>query len=163
MIDLFPGKVQAWLATTGLTILIGSGLGAAAVLAWEHQTPFGLGHKVEALTTERAKLTASRDAFAASYRSAVAENVRWDGAYKRLEQARQDDATAFAATLAARADEQARQCRAAYQSGVTAGRALGPRGTGNENAPIPGPGADAGGLLDDLADSWRSGAYRPGD
>ena len=163
MIQLFPAKLQVWMATTGATVAVGVALGAVAVLAWEHRTPFGLGRKVERVEAQRETAVADLRVCSTARTALVAESWRWDGAYKRLETARRDDAKAAAAAAAARADEQARQCRAAYQSGVTAGRALGPRGSNDQANPSPvagGPGAD--GLRDDdLAASWRSGAVGP--
>lgn len=164
MIQLFPAKLQTFLATTGLTLAIGAASGAAAVLAWEHQTPWGLARKLDAAQTVRDTAVAERDEARRGKAACVAETWRWSGAYDRLSAARQADADAAAAALAARAEDQARQCRAAYQSGVTAGRALGPRGTDATSPDDPGRpgGVDAGGVSDDLAGAWRSGAYRPG-
>ncbi len=163
MIDLFPAKFQVWLATTGVTVAVGAAIGAAGVLAWENQTPFGLARKVESARSDRDTAKAELRQCNADKAALVAESWRWDAAYKRVEKARQDDAAAATAALTDRQNEQARQCRVAYQSGVTAGRALGPRGS-NEPNPDPSPdpgGPGAGGLRDDLADAWRSGAFRP--
>lgn len=162
MIQLFPAKFQVWLATTGLTLALGAGVGAAGVLAWEHQTPFGLARKVESARSERDTARADLRQANADKAALVAETWRWDAAYKRIEKARQDDAAAATRALSARADEQVRQCRAAYQSGVVAGRALGSRSDETNPPPLDPGGPGAGGLRDDLADAWRSGAFRPG-
>lgn len=165
MLQTFPGKLQLWFMSTGIKAAIGGAVVAAALLAWEHQSPWGLGRKLETaredLTIARADLRQAN----ADKKAVVAETWKWDAAYKRLAAARSADAAASAAALAARADEQARQCRAAYQSGVTAGRALGQRGSDDTIPnPSPDPGGEPrpGGLRDDFADAWRSGAFRPG-
>jgi hypothetical protein len=146
------------MATTGATVAFGLALGAVAVLTWEHASPLGLARKVARLDERREALAGDLRACSTARTALFAESWGWEAAYKRLEAARQDDAKAAAAAAAARADEQARQCRAAYQSGVTAGRALGPRGSNDPN-PSPAPGvAGPDGLRDDLAASWRSGA-----
>lgn len=160
MIQIFPAKLQVWLATTGATVAFGLALGAVGVLTWEHVSPLGLARKVARLDERREALAGDLRACSDARAALVAESWRWDAAYKRLTLARQDDAKAAAAAAAARSDEQARQCRAAYQSGVTAGRALGPRGSHDQDpnsSPRPGV-AGPDGLLDDFAASWRSGA-----
>ncbi len=36
-------RIQAWLATSALTLALGAALGAGGVLTWEHHAPFGWG------------------------------------------------------------------------------------------------------------------------
>lgn len=156
-------RIQAWLATSGLILAAGVAVGIGGAMAWEHQTPFGLARKLDRAearaTTAVADLTTCRQDQAAT----VKETWRWKAAYDRLAEARQADAEEAAAAISARADEQARQCRAAYQSGVVAGRVLGERDHENDpTSPVPGGGPGAGGMRDDFAEAWRSGAVGSG-
>jgi len=163
VIQLFPAKVQVWLATTGLTLAIGAGVGAAGVLAWEHQTPFGLGSKLEKSEARRFEIAGELRQCGDDKRAVIAETWRWSSAYDRIKKSRDDLAAQQARAVEVRAETTATRCRAAFDSGYAAGRALNTGDPTDEpNDPNrPGGVADPGGVRDDFAAAWRSGAVRP--
>ncbi len=159
-LQTFPGRVQVWLATTGLTLALGAAVGAAGVLTWEHRAPWGLARKEQAARDDLTTMTISRDAWAAAHKDAAGEVVRWRTAYERLDSSRRDDAAAMASAIDARATAAAARCVAAFDSGFAAGRAL--RGTSDDPHPDPVPaGAGAGVVRDDFRDAFRAGGGNP--
>lgn len=159
-LQTFPGRVQVWLATTGLTLALGAAAGGAAVLTWEHFSPWGLERKLTRAQDDLTTMTISRDAFAAAHKDAADETIRWRTAYERLEEARRQDMATAASAIDARAAAAAARCVAAFDSGYAAGRAL----RGNPDAPNPDPvvpGAGAGVVRDDFRDAFRSAGPDP--
>lgn len=159
-LQTFPGRLQTWIATTGLTLAIGAAAGGAAVLTWEHFSPWGLDRKLTRAENALTTMTISRDAFASSHKDAVDETIRWRTAYERLEEARRQDMAAAASAIDARAAAAAARCVAAFDSGYAAGRAL--RGTSDDPNPDPVPGGPGAGVVrDDFRDAFRAGGADP--
>lgn len=154
-------KLFGWVQTSALALGIGAALGAGALRLWDYHAPFGwgLGQRYEAARTLADERGVQLNAAVEGWHRSANE---WSAAYERLAKARQDDADAAAKALADRAAAMTRQCQAAFDSGVKAGKAIGakdacsPAGGGN------GRPADSGGVSDgdDLADWWTGTASR---
>lgn len=158
-------RLKVWAATTGLTLALGAAGGAALTLAWEHQTPFGLAAKLERAETKRDDNARDLAQCDADRKATVAETWRWSAAYDRIKASRDALSAQGARTVEARAEATAVRCRAAFDSGYAAGRALNPGDPTDDPLPNPDPrdpgGPDAGGVRDDFSAAWRSGAVRP--
>lgn len=164
-------KIQLWLTTHLIALLVGLALGGAAVVLWDHKAPFGLGlaQRLDGANAALDKAQGDLKTCRADVNSLVGKTWEWKRVYDRLQALRESESKAAATALAARSALMQRQCAAAFDAGVTAGRALGPNTQGDNDADqdsgASSAHAGADGLHDDFRSAWRSGAFRaaPGD
>lgn len=124
LLSLIPGGVPAALA---IAFAIGLSSGAGGVLAWEHKSPMGLGHK----------LTAANDKLANARREVAGWKINrqgWVDYADALEKARTNDNDKATSLVTACSNSSDDVAQSAYQNGVTAGVVLGRRQCGAPNA-----------------------------
>lgn len=147
----------AWLQTSALALGIGLAGGVAIKAVWDYHAPFGwgLGQQLDVATAERDDYKRQLEAAVAGWHKTADE---WSGAYSRLESARAGDAAKAARSLEACQAAATTQCRAAFETGVAAGRVLGARDACKPSNSGPAPASGVPKPGDDFREWWGRSA-----
>lgn len=134
--------------------------GAVLGAVYERTVPWGLESKLTRATESAANAQARLDVCVDARDGAITLTHDWKRVYAELGAKRVEDAQACAASLDRAQGETNRQCRAAFEAGVTAGRAI---GGPNVETQDPARGGDSGGanggvVRDDFAEGWGAAA-----
>ena len=156
-------RAWAWVQASAVALVVGVALGAGALRVWDYHAPFGwgLGQQYLAARTLADERGVQLNAAVEGWNRSAAE---WSAAYDRLDKARREDAAAAAKALAERAADMTRQCQAAFDSGVKAGKVIGAK---NACSPDSGGGPvrqpDDGRVPDDDLAGWWKGTAASAD